>query len=187
MLVRFAAGTSPAQRADMRSRAGVQREAMFALRGLELVAPKAGVSVGEAVSGLEGMPGVLYAEPDAARSATAVPNDPGYPQQWGLPVINAPAAWDVTTGSPQVTVAIVDTGIDAADADLAPNIWTNPGESGVGARPTASTTTATGGSTTSTAGTSSAATTSRRTATATAPTWRAQSARAATTASASPA
>jgi subtilisin family serine protease len=132
VLVRFAAGTSPAQRADMRSRAGVQREAMLALRGLELVAPKAGVSVGQAVSGLARMPGVLYAEPDAVRSATAVPNDPGYPQQWGLPVINAPAAWDVTTGAPQVTVAIVDTGIDATDADLAPNIWTNPGESGGG-------------------------------------------------------
>ncbi len=132
VLVRFAAGTSPAQRADMRSQAGVQRDAMLALRGLELVAPKAGVSVGEAVSSLGRMPGVLYAEPDAVRSATAVPNDPDYPQQWGLPVINAPAAWDVTTGSPQVTVAIVDTGIDATDADLAPNIWTNPGESGGG-------------------------------------------------------
>jgi subtilisin family serine protease len=132
VLVRFAPGTTPAQRADMRSRAGVERDAKLALKGLELVTPKAGVSVGDAVSGLERMNGVLYAEPDAVRTATAVPNDPLYPQQWALPTIDAPAAWDDTTGSPQVTVAVVDTGIDATDTDLAPNIWTNPGESGGG-------------------------------------------------------
>jgi subtilisin family serine protease len=132
VLVRFAPGTSPSQRADMRSQAGVQREAMLAVEGLELVTPKAGVSVGDAVSGLEGMTGVLYAEPDAVRTATAVPNDPRYPEQWALPVIDAPAAWDLTTGSPQVTVAVVDTGVDSSDADLAPNIWTKPGESGGG-------------------------------------------------------
>jgi subtilisin family serine protease len=132
VLVRFAADTSPAQRAAVRSRGGVAREAMLALRGLELVTPKVGVSVGDAVAGLERMNGVLYAEPDAVRTASAVPNDPNYPQQWGMAAINAPAAWDITTGSPQVTVAVVDTGIDATDADLAPNLWTNPGESGGG-------------------------------------------------------
>ena len=46
--------------------------------------------------------------------------------------IDAPEAWDITTGSPATTVAIVDTGIEAGHPDLAPQIWSNPGETGAG-------------------------------------------------------
>ena len=56
------------------------------------------------------------------------PNDPDYSQQWALSKINAPAAWNVTTGTVAITIAIVDTGIDLGHPDLATKIWTNPGE-----------------------------------------------------------
>ena len=46
----------------------------------------------------------------------------------GDPGINAEAAWDITTGRPDVTIAVVDSGVNLTDSDLAPNIWTNPGE-----------------------------------------------------------
>ena len=53
------------------------------------------------------------------------PNDPLYTLQWGLNTIDAPRAWDVTLGSPSVTVAVVDTGVWYTEPDIAPNMWTN--------------------------------------------------------------
>jgi thermitase len=122
VLVRFASDASHAQRADIRSEAGVERDGALPVKGLEVDDPRPGVTVGDAVSDLEQRNGVLYAEPDYARTLDATPNDPFYDREWGLADIEAPAAWDVTTGSPQVTVAVVDTGIDAAHPDLAANV-----------------------------------------------------------------
>src|SRR5689334_22200931 len=79
--------------------------------------------------------------------AAALPNDPYLAEQWGLhntgqtvngaagaagADIHAPEAWARTTGSPDVKVAVVDSGINFEAPDLAPNIWRNPGESGGG-------------------------------------------------------
>ncbi|MBC8180285.1 S8 family serine peptidase [candidate division KSB1 bacterium] len=80
---------------------------------------------------------VEYAEPDYIFSALeTVPNDPLYSsQQWYLPVINAPAAWDTTTGDTTQLIAIIDTGVDWDHADLDGKIkinWTEyNGASGV--------------------------------------------------------
>jgi len=62
------------------------------------------------------------------RAADVIPNDPYYPYQWNLPKINAPAAWDVTTGSHRVVIAVVDSGIDLDHPEIKDKIWTNPGE-----------------------------------------------------------
>ncbi len=66
-------------------------------------------------------PNVEYAEPDRRVRAQLVPNDPSYTLQWHyqsyLPPdsenggVNLPAAWDLTTGSPDVVVAVIDTGM----------------------------------------------------------------------------
>jgi subtilisin family serine protease len=66
--------------------------------------------------------GVLAVEPDMVRHAYKVPNDPLYSQQWAHTISNAPAAWDITTGDPTVTVAIVDSGVDGTHPDLRPNL-----------------------------------------------------------------
>ena len=132
VIVRFAADASTQERADIRAAADVKRDATLPVRGLELVDPEPGVSVGAAVTDLERMVGVVYAEPDHVIRQAAVPNDPLLSYEWDMSAIRAPEAWDVTTGSAQVTVGVVDTGIDATHPDLAPNQWTNPGESGGG-------------------------------------------------------
>ncbi|MGZ8939155.1 MAG: S8 family serine peptidase, partial [Limisphaerales bacterium] len=65
--------------------------------------------------------------------------DPRFGDLWGLnniggqrsladADIDAPEAWSITTGSPDVLIGVLDTGIDISHSDLAANIWTNPGE-----------------------------------------------------------
>ena len=81
----------------------------------------------EAVAALRRQPDVLYAEPNyILKAATTFPNDEHLSRQYGLTRINAPAAWDTTTGSSSVVVAVIDQGIDFGHPDLAPNMWTNP-------------------------------------------------------------
>ncbi len=61
-------------------------------------------------------------EPNFTASVLAAPpvapNDPSLPEQWGLNIIQAPKAWEVTTGEPEVVVAILDTGIELTHPDL---------------------------------------------------------------------
>lgn len=70
-------------------------------------------------------PSVEYAEPDRRMFPMLAPNDTLYSQQWHyhasateLGGANLPGAWDITTGSASVVVAVVDTGI-RPHADLA--------------------------------------------------------------------
>lgn len=61
-------------------------------------------------------------EPRFIMNIASVPNDPSYSQQWGLEKIGMPKAWDLTTGSKSVTVAVIDSGADLAHPDLVDNL-----------------------------------------------------------------
>jgi subtilisin family serine protease len=71
---------------------------------------------------LEADPSVKYAEPVTVQKAAAVPNDQYYPLQWHFfePAggVNLPRAWDISTGSPNLVVAVLDTGILFQHPDL---------------------------------------------------------------------
>lgn len=66
--------------------------------------------------------------PNTAFAAELVPNDTFWDRQWDLRQVHAPEAWSVTTGSKDVIVAVIDTGIDITHPDLKENIWTNAHE-----------------------------------------------------------
>ena len=77
--------------------------------------------------------------PEALEGRALLANDPSFAVQWGLSNtgqyagtpgndIAAPAAWNFTTGSRSVVVAVIDSGIDLTHPDLAANLWVNPGE-----------------------------------------------------------
>ncbi|MDO8281756.1 MAG: S8 family serine peptidase [Thermodesulfovibrionia bacterium] len=91
------------------------------------------------IATLSADPDVLYAEPNYIYTISSTPNDPSYSQLWGLnntgqtggqadADIDAPEAWDMFTGSSDVVVAVIDTGIDYNHQDLAANMWTNVNE-----------------------------------------------------------
>lgn len=92
-----------------------------------------------AVRALARNPNVAYVQPNYVYTASDVPNDPSFGQLWGLhntgqtggtpdADIDAPEAWDSTTGSGAVTVAVIDTGVDFTHPDLAPQQWVNAEE-----------------------------------------------------------
>ena len=69
---------------------------------------------------------VAYFEPDAVIHVAQVPGDVGFANQWGLDNtgqnggtpgadINAPAAWEITTGNPNIVVAVLDEGVDTGE------------------------------------------------------------------------
>ncbi len=63
---------------------------------------------------------ILWVEPNYIRKACATqPSDPHYPIQWHYPLITLPEAWDLSTGSPDVITAVIDTGVLTDHPDLA--------------------------------------------------------------------
>jgi len=87
----------------------------------------------EIVNELRELSIVEYAELNYIYEASMLPNDNYFDQQWSLNQsndhdIDAPAAWDIETGSSSITIAIVDTGIDYNHPDLIKNNWINVGE-----------------------------------------------------------
>lgn len=88
----------------------------------------------DVAAALAELPEVEYATPLYIRRTYLQPNDPHFSQQSALQRLNLPAAWDITTGSPTVTIAIIDSGTDYEHEDLAANLWTNPGETGFDAQ-----------------------------------------------------
>jgi subtilisin family serine protease len=79
-------------------------------------------------SQLKNDPDVEYAQPNYIYKRCEQPNDPEFPDQYTLQLIQMIQAWDITTGSRDVVVAVLGTGVDIDHPDLADNIWINEDE-----------------------------------------------------------
>ncbi len=97
------------------------------------------VTVEEAINKLKSNPDIEYAEPNYIVKEAAIPNDTYFSYLWGLnntgqtggttdADIDAPEAWDVTTGSSNIVIAVIDSGVAYNHPDLIDNIWRNTGE-----------------------------------------------------------
>lgn len=141
VIVRFKDDATATQRASANSKAGARGARSISRRvvGLAKAQLKAGITVDEAIAAYQRDPSVEYAQPNYRKKMLSTPNDPKFTELWGLSNtgqnggtvdadIDAPEAWSITTGSNDVVVAVIDSGVDYTHPDLAPNMWVNPGE-----------------------------------------------------------
>ncbi len=71
---------------------------------------------------------VEYAEPNYLYTASIIPSDTYYNNQWYLEKIKAPQAWNEVRGANDVVIAILDSGVQIEHPDLQSNIWRNDRE-----------------------------------------------------------
>jgi len=129
ILVRFEPDASSGERSDaLESVDGDISRAYRLVPGLRLVELPEEVDPAAARRQLAEMPGVAFTSADQVMRIDRAPNDPLLSSQWGINAIQAPLAWDTTTGSAEVAVAVIDTGIDLNHPDLVGNLWKNPDE-----------------------------------------------------------
>ncbi len=127
VLVKFKEGASAADVQAMLSRQGLSTEHEIPHLGIKSLA----VPPGQELAIAEVMrrdPAIEYAELDYLASVAIIPSDPHWGNQWAPAKIGAPAAWEITTGSTEIIIAVLDTGVKLDHPDLAAKIWTNPGE-----------------------------------------------------------
>lgn len=92
-----------------------------------------------AIAALAANPNIEIAEPNYIYRINRLPNDPKLGELWGIKNVSqkggragmdvsAERAWDITTGSQDVIVAVIDTGVDYTHDDIAANAWVNMAE-----------------------------------------------------------
>src|SRR5262249_31388805 len=137
LLVRFKEHMSESSMAAAHAEVGATEMHRFAnVEGLRLVKLSPRASVDDALERYRKRPDVEYASRNYIRRLAAVPNDPYFVngslwalqnngQGGGTPGvdIDATRAWDITTGSRDVVIAVIDSGIDYNHVDLAANMW----------------------------------------------------------------
>jgi len=138
-IIVYKPGVAPSDRATVRGRIRATRLRSFDFIRAEHLRVPAGQTQAQVLQQFRSDPRVAYIEPNYEWTIDAVPNDPRFPELYGLrntgqtggtagADIKAVNAWDVFTGDPNLKIGVIDTGVDYNHPDLAANVWTNPGE-----------------------------------------------------------
>jgi subtilisin family serine protease len=150
LLVSFHPAETRGARREAHATLGAGLVERLASIGVDHVRLPQGVSVAEGLRAYAADPSVATVEPNYVRHPVEwIPNDELFGAQWGLrnvgqlhPVthreaeeagtagadISVTKAWEVEQGDPATIIAVIDDGVAITHPDLAPNVWTNPGE-----------------------------------------------------------
>ena len=158
LIVKWNQGATSSDVSTLQAQIGVTKVTTASEFGIQIWDLPKGSNVEQIISAYENDPRFQYIEADyiitlddvektsptqedlaTITPQSTTPNDPSYPQLWGLnntgqtggtpdADIDAPEAWDIQTGDPNLVIGVLDTGVDYNHPDLVNNIWTNPGE-----------------------------------------------------------
>lgn len=120
ILIEPRAGLSPHELDKILSQHGGKKK-KIGQTNIHIVELPANASEKDVVAKLSKNPHIKFAELDVAVKANSSTNDPNVGSQWYIPKIGVPSAWDIAQGE-GVTIAILDSGVNAAHPDLAANI-----------------------------------------------------------------
>jgi len=138
VIIKFKPGATPSQKSAILSDLKATN-----VRDLNRINAKvehiAGISVEQAVTKYSDNTAVEFIEPNYILTADEIPNDPRFGELWGLrnlgqtggtpgADISAVSAWDVFSGTSDVLIGVIDTGVDYLHPDLAANIYVNVNE-----------------------------------------------------------
>jgi thermitase len=120
ILVKFKDNVGQSKKNDILTKQGLTEEAEITDIKVKLVKISPNDTPEEVVDRLNAneKDSIDFAEVNAKVYADYIPNDPQYGNNWQLPKMSAPAAWDMTTGSQSVIIAILDTGTNCNHEDL---------------------------------------------------------------------
>jgi len=124
LIVQFKPGTTPETMEQVFQNVGATLERdlpQIEAYVIEIPA-KEGLAGNFSANTLKDFDEVAYVEPDYVVSTDIVPNDTNFNEQWGMALIQAPEAWSITHSSSEVTIAILDSGIDSRHPDLSSKI-----------------------------------------------------------------
>jgi len=147
LLVRFAARADGKRRSRLEKTqildslgGGTMKRHFKIVPDLSAIKLPPGMTVQKALQRFNKADGILYAQPNyQLKALSTFPNDTRFGELWGMyntgqsggtvgADINAPQAWDIATGSSEIIVAVIDTGVDYTHPDLAANMWVNKAE-----------------------------------------------------------
>ncbi len=139
LIVGYTPGMKRADADGLHAAMKAKRLRRFKLIEADVVQLPDSTDLDQAIAAYTAQPGVAYAEPNYKRYALATPNDPQFNSLWGFnntgqtggttnADINAPEAWEFGTGSHEIIVGVIDTGVDYTHEDLAANMWVNDAE-----------------------------------------------------------
>jgi subtilisin family serine protease len=138
LVIGFDESSSGRERRKAVSQSGAKIDEPLELIDGAVLALRGNTTSQEAIERLENSDAVEFVEPNYILKADRIPNDLSFHRLWGLhnvgqlggspgADVSGSEAWDLVTGG-DVSVAVLDTGIDYRHIDLDGNIWTNPAD-----------------------------------------------------------